>query len=225
MGALTPGLSLTPQEFANEIAARLMASIESLGFQNGGPEPSSDVGPWLKNGTTWKFWNAATGSYSLGIFQSGIILPTGEAAVVETDGEWLVCDGRQVNVTGYQSLFNSIGYGFNLPADMSGVTPVDPTKFRIPDGRGRTFIGQGTGTGLTLRTIGQLIGAETHVLTIAQLASHNHSVSGATGGTIPGQGFAVPGAVVSSQNTSSVGANEPHNNMQPSQVATWKIKT
>jgi len=49
--------------------------------------------------------------------------------------------------------------------------------FALPDLRGRTPIGIGTGTGLTARTLGAAGGAETHTLTPAQMPSHAHGVN------------------------------------------------
>lgn len=47
-------------------------------------------------------------------------------------------------------------------------------SLRIPDMRGRVPMGAGTGTGLTLRNLGDKIGAEAVAITEAQLASHTH---------------------------------------------------
>jgi len=63
---LTPGQSYNPQEFANALAARLTVDSQSqLSFFVSGPtQPTSDSGPWLKNGTTWYVWDSSTGSYA-----------------------------------------------------------------------------------------------------------------------------------------------------------------
>lgn len=55
----------TPQQFLDAIVARL--AIESQTdlsfFTTGSVAPTSDSGPWLKNGTTWYVWDVVTGSY------------------------------------------------------------------------------------------------------------------------------------------------------------------
>lgn len=140
MGALPQGVQFTTQEYADAIAARLIGSVENIGFQNGGPEPTSDVGPWLKNGNQWRFWNPITGKYDLGVFDPGDIMPTGRETIDETRG-WLLCDGRQFDVDQYPLLWDAIKYNFNLSSDNSGGVPIDNTKFRIPDGRERYFTG------------------------------------------------------------------------------------
>jgi len=55
----------TPQQFADALVARLMAWSESAiaTFVAGSVEPSSNVGPWLKNGQSWYVWDVNTGSY------------------------------------------------------------------------------------------------------------------------------------------------------------------
>lgn len=223
MGALTPGLQLTNQEFANEIAAKLQAFFDdsAAGFQNGGTEPTSNVGPWLRDGRYWRFWNPATGSYSLGIFNSGWQLASAESTIDETNGLWYECDGRQVTVAGDQALFNAIGYLYNLPADMSGVNPINPLLFRIPDKRGRMSIGVGTGAGLTARVQGTLYGEESHIQTVAELAAHTHTYTNVVVGIGTGGPAFVPVAVASSSVTGSTGGGTAFNILSPCQADRW----
>ncbi len=60
-----PGKPYNPQEFANAFAARLSIDSQSqLSFFVSSPaEPSSNVGPWLKDGVTWYSWDSVTGAY------------------------------------------------------------------------------------------------------------------------------------------------------------------
>jgi len=62
----------TPQEFADALVARL--SIESpttISFFVSGPTaPTSNVGPWLKNGVTWYVWDTPTASYVPQVIES-----------------------------------------------------------------------------------------------------------------------------------------------------------
>lgn len=55
----------TPQDFAEAFAARLSAEseIEIAVFVSGSVAPTSNVGPWLKDGTTWYVWDNVTGAY------------------------------------------------------------------------------------------------------------------------------------------------------------------
>ena len=49
-------------------------------------------------------------------------------------------------------------------------------KFFLPDLRGRSLIGAGTGRGLSQRTMGDVGGEETHFLTQSELPSHSHGI-------------------------------------------------
>lgn len=122
----------------------------------------------------------------------------------------------------------------------------------LRDKRGRVDIGSGTGTGLTARTLGTSLGAETVVLSESEMPAHDHggltgvmngnqvhdhSVSGGTyGGTTPagagGSGTPVPGVTTlidinpanidHSHDIAINGGNAAHANMQPS-IVTRKI--
>lgn len=89
---------------------------------------------------------------------------------VAAPGGWLLCQGQAVSRTTYSALFAVVGTAFGV-GDGS-------TTFNLPDMRGRTPIGSGTGSGLTARTLGdQTVGAEDVTLTAAQsgLVGHNHT--------------------------------------------------
>jgi microcystin-dependent protein len=47
-------------------------------------------------------------------------------------------------------------------------------RLPLPDYRGRSPIGAGTGTGLTARTIGAQVGEENHLLTVSEMPAHRH---------------------------------------------------
>lgn len=118
--------------------------------------------------------NAATigwdGNY-LGQAMAGIIQMF--AGATPPSG-WLVCDGSAVSRTTYATLFAAIGTTWG--------TGDGSTTFNLPDLRGRTPIGAGTGTGLTARTLGTHdIGAETHTLTAAESGNQAQTVTSAAG--------------------------------------------
>lgn len=62
---LTPGKSYTPQQLADAIVSRLSldSQTELSFFVTGSTAPTSNVGPWLKDGTTWYVWDSTTGAY------------------------------------------------------------------------------------------------------------------------------------------------------------------
>lgn len=84
---------------------------------------------------------------------------------------WLICDGRSLSRETYSNLFSIIGttYGSN-----SGTT------FNLPDCRGRVLGGSGSGSGLTSRSAGTLLGTETHTMTVNQMPTHSHGVTDPT---------------------------------------------
>jgi len=81
---------------------------------------------------------------------------------------WLICDGRSLSRTEYAELYDIIGIQFG---SNSGTT------FKIPDMRGRVAGGIGDGVGLTARTMGNVVGSETHTLTVGEMPTHNHGVT------------------------------------------------
>jgi microcystin-dependent protein len=83
-------------------------------------------------------------------------------------GGWLLCDGRSVSREEYSELFEAIGTAFG---SISGST------FKLPDARGRVLGAIGSGPGLTTRSLGDTVGAETHTLTTGEMPSHNHGVT------------------------------------------------
>lgn len=97
---------------------------------------------------------------------------------------WLVCDGRLLDRATHPALFAIVGTAF-------GSTTED--NFRLPDLRGRVFgslnPASNRNLALSIRNLGDAVGAETHQLTIAEMPSHNHTItdpSHAHGITDPG---------------------------------------
>jgi len=147
---------------------------------------------------------------------------------------WLLCDGREINRAQYANLYSviDITYGLGNGND----------TFNLPDLRGRTVIGVGQGNGLTDRVLGHRLGEETHLLTIDELPTHNHS--GTTQGETSRIYYDFPSYLwnfVYNQNrrmvsdmgapggqhtftTNNVGGNNSHNIMPPSLVLKFIIK-
>lgn len=88
---------------------------------------------------------------------------------------WIACNGQLLPIQSYTTLYSLIGvsYGGN-----------GTTNFGLPNlntaGTGqpsRVVAGQGSGPGLTPRTIGEMVGESSHTLTINEMAAHNHPLT------------------------------------------------
>src|SRR5690242_7083459 len=66
MSSLPSGFTGDPQELADAIAERLTITPSEpwSSFINGGAEPTSDVGPWLRLGQEWRVWDVGLGAYT-----------------------------------------------------------------------------------------------------------------------------------------------------------------
>lgn len=150
------------------------------------------------------------------------------AGAAAPDG-WLLCDGAGFSQSQYPALYAAIG------STWGGNT----SSFNVPDLRGRTPIGSGTGipantdggsAGLILRTPTTRVGEESHVLTLAEIAPHAHSyVDHFAFSLLKVTGGAYNAAdeddwVDDSRTTGSTGSNQAHNEMQPTASINFIIK-
>lgn len=172
---------------------------------------------------------------------TGTISPFGGTVI--PDG-YLLCDGTQYSTTTYADLFNIVG-------TMYCPGPCTMGMFAVPDLRGRVPAGQG-GTALS-GTIGSSVGTETHTLSSAEMPTHTHvgttdtepshshivnlyyvSAAGGTNWLTRGPGVVgsfsstisdLAGAHSHDLNINSAGSSMPHNNIQPSLIIKYIIKT
>lgn len=165
------GVYAHAQNFRTKASSKYQTAIGKCNVEDANDTYALIVG----NGTgDYARSNAATigwdGNY-LGQAMAGIIQMF--AGATPPNG-WLVCDGSAVSRTEYATLYDAIGDTWGA-GDGS-------TTFNLPDLRGRTPIGAGTGTGLTARTLGtHNIGAETHKLTAAESGNQAQTVTSAAG--------------------------------------------
>lgn len=155
---------------------------------------------------------------------AGIVLPYAGSSA---PGGYLLCNGAAVSRTTYATLFGVVGTVYGS-GDGS-------TTFNLPDMNGRAPIGAGSYTdpvsGGISRTLGQVLGAEKHVIVTAEMASHSHTATVTKGLALTPNELQSGGnsnaPVISSEllTTSSIGSNSAHNNMQPSLGLNFIIKT
>jgi len=147
---------------------------------------------------------------------------------------WMLCDGRTLNVKDFYFLFSVIQYSFGG----SGA------QFKLPNPAGRVagVIGGTVSISTSVHAMGQVLGEETHTLTVSEMPTHNHTITD-PGHTHTGQtnenvdtpeselAMSGTGVNVSGQNQrkltfttststtgitiNNTGGSNAHNNMQP----------
>lgn len=146
---------------------------------------------------------------------------------------WAFCDGQLLAISQNQALFSLLGTTYGGDGR---------TTFGLPDLRGRVPMHEGTGPGLSSRSLGQKGGAEDVTLTVQQMPSHSHTAN-AVGGTTAGNSndaisnvwaddlgvssatyhTGTPNGTMNSQAIGNSGGNQSHTNVQPFQCVNFII--
>jgi len=148
---------------------------------------------------------------------------------------WNFCDGSQLSISEYDTLFNLIGTTYGGDGQ---------STFNVPDLRGRVPMHQGNGGGGNY-VVGQSGGVEQVTITSQQLPVHNHTlqasnVAGDTGTPQTGQALSSQGpagstppawlpfdgsnqVTLAGASISANGSGQPHGNIQPTLVVNFII--
>jgi microcystin-dependent protein len=136
---------------------------------------------------------------------------------------WLDCTGQLLPISQYAALFALLGTQFGGNGT---------SNFGLPNLQGSMTIGQGSGPGLTPRSVGETGGESAVTLLQTEMPIHSHSVlSDATGSSsapsanaFAGAGRGKPDAyaafplnsvAMNSSAVATVGGGQPHDNMLP----------
>ena len=217
-------------------SATLATLANSFIKRDGTNSPSADTS-WNNKKITSLATPTASGDAANKSYVDTTAAPTGASmlwftAVAPTG--WLLCDGSAISRTTYSALFALLSTTYGVGDGT--------TTFNLPDFRGRSPLGAGTGaqknasgtgvitggTAMTARALGAWGGEETHVQTTAELASHNHSMkssfeSGSTGSGMAGSSYGGAGNNTTVMETTGTSSAMPW--MHPFTVVNFIIKT
>jgi microcystin-dependent protein len=148
---------------------------------------------------------------------------------------YLLCDGAEYSETTYAALFAVIGSTYNTGGETAN-------HFRVPDLRGRVIGGMGGSLLSGTDAVADTGGASTHTLTEAEMPEHKHfafkaasSTSNVTSTTTPASD--APTGTLADYNikgvsgdadvglTSPSGSGTAHNNVQPTMILNYIIKS
>lgn len=162
-----------------------------------------------------------------------VLMPTGSIlpyAGSSAPTGYLFCDGNEYDQTGtHSNLFGTIGTTYNTGGEAINF-------FRVPDLQGRVIAGRdnmsGTSadrlttakSGINGDNLGAFGGLEDHQLTVAQIPSHTHDGTTQSGLGLSGTGS---GRLTNDAGnlTGATGGDQAHNNVQPTIILNYIIKT
>lgn len=185
---------------------------------------------------TAKIQDGAVTAAKLDAGAVSVLMPT--ASIMPYAGSsaptgYLLCDGAAISRSTYSTLFGVLATTYGAGDGSS--------TFNIPDLRGRVIAGQddmgGASanrlTGLTGGVDGDVLGgsggAETHTLSTAEMPAHTHNLPTDSGGALNIQSlFATAGSdqgYDGSVDSATKGGGGAHNNVQPTIILNYIIKT
>ena len=215
-------------------ATAVTATAAELNLLDGGTSVGSSItiadadGVVVNDGGTMK--SVPASDFRTYILPAGSILPYGGSSAPTG---FLLCDGSAVSRTTYAALFAALDDGATYGTGDGSST------FNLPDLRGRVVAGKDdmggssanrltdqTG-GLNGDTLGDTGGSETHTLTTAQMPAHTHTVAAQqqVSGDSTNRGGSGQLGAAATITTSSTGGGGAHNNVQPTIILNYIIRT
>lgn len=179
---------------------------------------------------TAKIQDGAVTSAKLDAGAVSVLMPSGSLmpyAGSSAPTGYFLCDGSAQSRTTYSALFAIIGTTYGSGDGSS--------TFNIPDLRGRVIAGQdnmggssanrltGLSGGVDGDVLGGSGGAESHTLSIAEIPAHTHSVPAS--GSLPRGDSSFEAATDDAGTSGSTGGGGAHNNVQPTIILNYIIKT
>ena len=182
---------------------------------------------------TAKIQDGAVTAAKLDAGAVSVLMPT--ASIMPYAGSsaptgYLLCDGAAISRSTYSNLFGLLATTYGSGDGSS--------TFNIPDLRGRVIAGHG---GTLLSGSADAIGAtnahstKTHTLSTAEMPAHTHNTEAGGGNPSPGEGSGASADVNltvfsaadprSSFLAKSTGGDGAHNNVQPTFILNYIIKT
>lgn len=134
---------------------------------------------------------------------------------------WAFCDGSLLPISQNTALFSLLGTTYGGDGR---------TNFALPDLRSRVMLHEGQGPGLSNRRLGSKSGAEQDTISLSELATHKHQLTGsssAANSTLPNERAvaklrrsriynSTANVDMDSTALANEGQSQPHQNMAPS---------
>ena len=213
-------------------ATAITSTADELNLLDGGTSVGSSItiadtdGVVVNDGGTMK--SVPASDFKEYIMPTGAVLPyAGSSAPTG----FLLCYGQAISRSTYADLFSAISTTYG--------TGDGSSTFNVPDLRGRVAAGQDdmggssanrltdqTG-GLNGDTLGDTGGSETHTLTTAQMPAHTHTIAAQqqVSGDSTNRGGSGQLGAAATITSSSTGGDGAHNNVQPTIILNYIIRT
>jgi len=143
-----------------------------------------------------------------------------------------LCDGSAVNTHTQAALHAVVSNTYGGTVYNAGVTDQVGvvTTFNLPDLRGRVIAGLGESLlSATADTLGEdngvIANTKEHLLTEAQMPSHSHEVAYRFVSGTGSPGVNTTGGTLQEGESGITGGDEAHNNVQPTIILNYIIKT